>query len=122
MRKLVIIALLAFGFGADAQEIELTCITLNTIDSDGTKAKISSDICISLKDNILQAYVLEKVYTFNIIPNSYMTEYKEDEKINYEIFLATREDKKFRITHPIDSQIYAIEDLKEKALITYFNE
>lgn len=124
MKKLVIIALLAIGFGANAQEkeVELTCITLNTVSTDGMKAKIKSEMCVSLKDNIFQSYVLDVVYTFDIIPNSFRIQYDEETKSNFEIFLATREGKNFRITHPKGGEFYGIEDLTEKSLILYTNE
>lgn len=124
MRKLLFIAVLALGFIANAQdrEIELTCITLNTIDFGEGKYKTKSDVCTSLKDNFFQIYILDKVYSYDIVPNSFRIEYEENGNRNYEIFLAKRGGANFKITHPVGGEFYAVEDLKEKELTLYTNE
>jgi hypothetical protein len=124
MKKLVCIAFLAIGISANAQEkeIELTCIRLNTIDFGDGKYKTNSDVCTSLKDNFFQIYLLDKVYSYDIIPNSFRIQYEENGKTNYEIFLATRGGVNFKVTHPVGGELYAVEDLKEKILTLYTNE
>ncbi len=124
MKKLVCIALLVIGFSVNAQEkeVELTCITLNTVDFGEGKYKAKSDVCTSLKDNFFQIYLLDKVYSYDIVPNSFRIEYEENGKRNYEIFLAKRDGTNFKISHPVGGEFYAVEDLKDNVLTLYTNE